>query len=91
MTRLQGYEYRTGSAQATGRELGRIGSTSRKGDLSTLRLGQAGSWDPEESEAALGHPFICVPCVIAGEIDVLPAERRAAAMDAAIEASGDEG
>ena len=50
--------------------------TSRKGILRTLRLGEAGSGDSERSEATHGHPFICVPGVIAGEIDALPAERR---------------
>ena len=44
--------------------------TSRKGNLRTLRLGEAGSGDSEGSEATLGHPFICVPSVIACQIDV---------------------
>jgi hypothetical protein len=51
------------------------GDTSRKGKLRTLRLGEAGSGDSEGSEATLGHPLICVPGVIARQIDVLPAKR----------------
>jgi hypothetical protein len=51
------------------------GDTSRKGILRTLRLGDAGFGDSEGSEATPGQPFVCVPGVIAGEIDVLPSER----------------
>jgi hypothetical protein len=53
----------------------RIGDASRKGILRTLRLIEAGSRDSEGSEATLGHPFISVPGVIAGQVHVLPAER----------------
>ena len=51
------------------------GDASRKGNLRTLRLGEAGFGDSERSEATLGHPFISVPGVIAGQVHMLPAER----------------
>jgi len=52
------------------------GDTSRKGNLRTLRAGGGGSGVSELPEAAFGDPFIGAPRIIAGEIDVLPAERR---------------
>ncbi len=52
------------------------GDTSRKGNLRTLRAAEGGSGVSERPEAAFGDTFIGVPGVIAGEIDVLPAERR---------------
>jgi len=50
--------------------------TSRKGDLRTIRFAVAVSGDSKRSEASLTHPFVRVPGVIAGEVDLLPAERR---------------
>jgi len=52
------------------------GDTSRKGNLCTLRRAEGVSRASERSEGTLGYPFIGVPGVIAGEIDVLPAKRR---------------
>jgi len=50
------------------------GGTSRRGILRTLRLSEARSGDSEGPESTLGHPFVCVPGAIAGEVHVLPAE-----------------
>ena len=52
------------------------GGTSRKGSLCTLRRGRRVSRASERSEATLGYPLVVVPGIIAGEIDVLPAQRR---------------
>ena len=38
-------------------------------------LAKPGSGDSQGFEVTVGHPFICVPDVIPGEVDVLPVER----------------
>jgi len=52
-----------------------LGGTSRKGNLCTLRSDGGVSGASEGSKATLGNPFIGVPGVIAGEIEVFPAKR----------------
>jgi hypothetical protein len=63
------------------------GGTSRRGILRTLRLSEARSGDSEGPESTLGHPFVCVPGAIAGEVHVLPAERGIAPMCAGVGAT----
>jgi hypothetical protein len=48
----------------------RLGDTSRKGNLCTLRRGGGVSRASQRSEATLGYPFIGVPGVVAREYQV---------------------
>ena len=50
--------------------------TSRKGNLRTLRRTEAVFRNPERSEASFGHSLVMVPSVVAGQIDMSPADRR---------------
>ena len=54
------------------KELERVVSSA----LSTLRRAEAVSGDSERSVATLSHPFVRMPGVIPGKVDVLPSERR---------------
>ena len=52
-----------------------VRSTSRKGNLRTLRCAGELSGASKRSEATLGYSLIGAPDGIADEIDVLPAKR----------------
>ena len=52
-----------------------LGAPQERENLCTLRTAGAVSGVSERPEATSDYPFIGVPGVIAGEIDVLPAER----------------